>query len=212
MPRSLFNPAEIESSIRRLSSARGQAFTYFYRYLLDPKTIQSIQPPSGRPWALKNLRSDLSTWRSGLSQVPADRLLTISWLSLLVMTREDLIPLSDEARIATLFENFRLFTTQLRPEGLHLGSYHAFGLLPDSEPAFTSGPQNSPLSAQPDIVDEFAAQEHRLELEERLRKLRREENTLSTRSRIPAMANDRLFAELASIQEQIQSIEKELHS
>lgn len=214
MPRSLFDPASLDSSIRKIGSARGQAFTHFHRYLANPKNLQLIAPIQGKPWALKNLRSDLSTWRSGLAQVPAERLLTIPWLSLLVLTRADLAALSDEARIATLFEDFRLFTTQLKADGLHLGSYTAFGgdLGQPPEHAFTSGRQNSADSPQPCVVDESAQMEYRAELQNRLRKLRREETTLATRARIPAMANEKLFSDLASLQHQIQTIEKELQS
>lgn len=210
MPRSLFDPASLDASIRKLSSARGFAFTYLYRYLLNPTQIQSIAPTPGKAWALKNLRSDLSTWRASLSQVPAERLLTISWMGLLVLTRDDLIPLSDEARIATLFEDLRLFTTQLKADGLHIGSYTAFGGILGAEPAFTNAPQNAPAPLARE--DEHSQEERRHELEDKLRRLRREETTLSTRARIPAMANEKLFADLTSIKEQIQTIEKELQS
>lgn len=212
MPRTLYDPKNIDTSIRKLSSARGFAFTYLYRYLLNPAQIQSIAPTPGKAWALKNLRSDLSSWRAGLSQVPAERLLTISWMSLLVLTRDDLIPLTDEVRIATLFEDLRLFTTRLKDDGLHIGSYTAFGGVLGAELAFTSAPQNAPDPTPLAIVDEHAKEERRQELEDKLRRLRREETTLSTRARIPAMANDKLFSDLASIKEQIQTIEKELQS
>lgn len=212
MPRSLYNPSDIEGSIRKLSITRGNAFNLFYNYLFDPSTLQFYPKQEGRPHALKNLRSDLSTWRSALAQVPPSRLLTIPWLSYLAMTRADLAGRSDPFCIAALMEDLRLFTTQMTPEGLQFGSYRALGFVipPLQEcPSFLPA-TNEPQKTQ--ALDAISEEEHRLELEERLRKLRREEFTLSTRSRIPAMANDRIFAELASIKEQIQSIEKELQS
>lgn len=213
MPRSLYNPSDIEGSIRKLSITRGNAFNLFYQYLSDPATLQLFPAQPGRPHALKNLRSDLSTWRSALAQVPPSRLLTIPWLSYLAMIRPDLADRPDPFCIAALMEDLRLFTTQMTPEGLQFGSYRALGFV---IPPLQECPSFLPATNEPQktsaIVDEFAAQEHRLELEERLRKLRREEFTLSARSRIPAMANDKTFAELASVKEQIQSLEKELQS
>lgn len=126
MARSLFDPTRIDDSIRKLSTGKGPAFTHLFQYLSFPNTKQLVAP-TDRPYFLKNLRSDLSSWRTALSQVPPSRLLTIPWLSLIAESRADLIGKTDHIKTLILMENIRLYTTQLRPEGLYIGSYLALG-------------------------------------------------------------------------------------
>lgn len=209
MPRNLYDPANSESSIRKLSSARGAAFTYIYRYLLDPASPQTIPPLEGKPWYLKNMRSDLSAWRAGLAQVPSDRLLTIPWLGLLALTRQDLAPLAPEASVATLLEDLRMFTTQLRPEGLHIGSQAHFTSLPAVEPAFTNAPQKTapePATVEPEaeanpLYEHLLDRLHRLEKEERALQLK-------TGNAYTAKAEDHIRLQL--VQEEIAHIKERI--
>lgn len=124
MTRSLFKPHDIDGSIRRLSTGKGPAFSILVKYLTHPENPQLIRPTTSE-WFLKNLRSDLSSWRTALAQVPPGRLLAIPWLCLIAETRPDLVGKSDQLKTTILMENIRLYTTLLRPEGLHIGSYSA---------------------------------------------------------------------------------------
>lgn len=153
MARSLFDPSRIDDSIRKLSTGKGPAFTHLFQYLSFPNTKQLVAP-TDRPYFLKNLRSDLSSWRTALSQVPPSRLLTIPWLSLIAESRADLIGKTDHIKTLILMENIRLYTTQLRPEGLYIGSYLALGtsfeppltfITPDQlEPQQLTDPEETP--------------------------------------------------------------------
>lgn len=124
MARSIFDPSNIDSSIKKLASAKGTAFHLFYGYLADPLKIQSIPARPHYKWYLRNLRSDLSSWRTALAQVPPSRLLTIPWLALLADSRHDLANKPEPVIIATLMENIRLYTTQLLPSELLIGNYN----------------------------------------------------------------------------------------
>lgn len=122
MPRSIFDPSDIDLSIRKLSTGKGRAFTHLYTYLSNPDTKQLVLP-TDKPYFLKNLRSDLSSWRTAFSQVPPSRLLTIPWLALIADSRPDLLDKDDFLKTRILMENIRLYTTKLTPDGLYIGSY-----------------------------------------------------------------------------------------
>ena len=215
MPRALYDPASPSNTIKRLSSGRGDAFTFLHRYLSSPDSIQVIRP-SDRPtkWGLKNLRSDLATWRSALAQVPAPDLFSIPWLGLIADTRSDLTELSNPLKQAVLMENVRLFSTALRDDGLHIGPYQLI-----ANATYEASPLAG-MQASLAVVDEAAQREaeanaqadHRFDLELRLNKLRSEEKKLAARSRIPALASEQTLLDLHRVQEEIQSIEQDLQS
>lgn len=144
MARSIFNPLDIEGSIQRICSARGPSFSIFFSFLSSPSTIQSIPPHPTYVWHLKNLRSDLSSWRTALSQVPPTRLLTIPWLSLIADSRPDLIGKTDHIKILIIMENIRSYTTKLTPSALLIGTYSTLGTS-SAPPAFVTPDQLAPI-------------------------------------------------------------------
>lgn len=220
MARSIFDPLDIPGSLKRLSAARGTSFSHIYRYLTNPDQIQLIPSENRKPYALRNLRSDLSTWRSALSQVPADQLLSISWFSLLIRSRPDLVHQPDTYIIATLLENIRLFTTQLKPDGLYIGSYTSFGgylnptgLTGNIESAFTAAPTTDPQNHEPllEAPKELSDYE-RQEIEYDLDQLNRRRDKLSLRAHSTYTPDKKAAAELLEVEAEIKSKMEQLKS
>lgn len=203
MPRSLYDPASPDQSIRRMSRLRGHAAQPLADYLRTPEKVQQI-PAQGK-WHLKNLRSDLSTWRIGLESIPNGRLLEVSWFAVVC-------PSLSEAEIRA-----RLFAmrTALIDDILYVGSYSAMTEWDQGVPLRGATPTlPAPTIAAPETneAEACAQADHRFDLELRLNKLRNEEKKLAARSRIPALASEQTLLDLHRVQEEIQSIEQELQS
>lgn len=156
MPRSIFNPADVDLSIRKLSTGKGPAFTHFFQYLSNPDTNQLVLPTT-KPWFLKNLRSDLSSWRTALSLVPPSRLLTIPWLALIADSRPDLYDKDDSLKTRIIMENIRLYTTKLTPDGLYIGSYLSLGTAFEPPLTFVTPNQLKPRTSS---TQDNAAHDH----------------------------------------------------
>lgn len=203
MPRSLYDPAAPDLSIRRMSRLRGHVAQPLADYLRTPEKVQQI-PAQGK-WYLKNLRSDLSTWRIGLESIPNGRLLEVSWLAVVC-------PSLSEIEIRA-----RLFAmrTAILDDILYIGSYSAMTEWDQAVPLRGATPTlPAPTIAPPETseAEANAQADHRFDLELRLTKLRGEEKKLAQRARIPALATEQTLLDLHKVQEEIQTIERELQS
>lgn len=111
MTRSLFDPTDIPATVKRLCRLRGHVSQPLTNYLADPTSLQRLQPLSA--WHLRNLRSDLSAWRTALEMLPTGMILTIPWIGLVC-------PDKSEIQIkAALYE----LRTSFYGDDLLIGSY-----------------------------------------------------------------------------------------
>lgn len=111
MARSLYDPSDLTATCRRLCRLRGHVSQPLTNYLADPTSLQRLQPISA--WHLRNLRSDLSAWRTALEMLPTGMILTIPWIGLVC-------PDKSEIQIkAALYE----LRTSFYGDDLLIGSY-----------------------------------------------------------------------------------------